>query len=196
MKFLILLAWTGQIYAATFLPSSFVADFEQSHKSIIKGETKKSSGTLEYKYPGNIRLEIKKPDNIIFVSNTNKSWYYVAPFMDDEPGECTVKASSEMPLLKLLDVLQKGLVNNEYFKVERNKELVTLAFVREKQFGLKQARLKFSSGENFSALKGIELVHSDDKVVSLILSNVRSNASISRNRFVFEIPQNTKVLED
>ena len=88
--FLFLLASSAS-FAKSFVPGSFSANFEESILSMATGKEKKSFGKIDYKFPGNIRFEITSPNASTFVSNPQKSWYYVPPFVEGEQGQVTIQ---------------------------------------------------------------------------------------------------------
>ena len=82
-----LLVTSTNLVANVFLPNSFRAQFTQSYTSSLKNKIKTSKGVIEYQYPGNIYFSTEGTQKIIYVSNRTQNWYYVAPFLDGEPGE-------------------------------------------------------------------------------------------------------------
>ena len=95
LAWIVFLSLSLQVARAEFLPQGFSARFEQEYVSILKGNTKKGQGFVDYKYPSNIRFETSTPSQIIFVSNGVKSWYYRAPFIEGEEGEVTESKAQE-----------------------------------------------------------------------------------------------------
>lgn len=192
-----LLLFTENSFSKTtsFLPKEFSAIFQQSHKSAIKNKIKTSNGLLDYKYPGKIKFQVKSPDDIIFVSNSKRAWYYRAPFIEGEAGEVTVKPAGDMALLKLLDLLQRGLVNNNHYKVKENKNSVLVTFSKSisKNIKVKSINLIFLDSKLlFKTLKEIVINHSNNKKVKLSLKKINTTPKFSKKYFDFEIPKNTK----
>ncbi|MBK24021.1 MAG: hypothetical protein CME70_08480 [Halobacteriovorax sp.] len=180
---------------STFLPASFQADFQQVHKSSITGKEKKSKGSLGYKFPGHIRFETTYPDNIVFVSNPDKTWYYTAPFMEGEPGELTVSKSNKNSLVKFFDLLKRGLKSNKMYTVKSNKTGVLLSFTKKSkvELGLNSAQLNFKGPVAFKNITEVILSKTDKTKVKLELKQVKPEINFSKSHFIFSEPKNTRV---
>lgn len=183
---------------ADFLPSSFSSKFEQEYISTLKGKTKKGQGTIEYKYPGQIRFETNTPSTVIFVSNGSKAWYYRAPFIQGEQGEVTESSAKEgsSTYTKFFDLLKHGLNSNDYYEVKKGDQ-VTLLFSPKalKELGIKESSFFFKNKATpkFDELEMIELVFSDGKKSKLKFLDLKTNLTTSSDRFNFTPPANTKV---
>lgn len=195
---IIILILGPQIWArvnSSFLPESFKAEFNQVHKSSISGKEKKSKGSLDYKYPGHIRFETTHPDNIVFVSNPDKTWYYTAPFMEGEPGELTVSKSNKNSLVAFFDLLKRGLTSNKMYKVFKNEKghLLKFSDKNKKDLGLISAQLMFKGkGADFKNLNEVILEKTDKTQVRLLLDKVQSGWSFKNSHFIFKAPKNTR----
>lgn len=175
-----------------FLPKTFTADFEQVRKGIISGKIKKSNGTIEYKYPSNLRLEIKGSESLLLVSNPKKTWYYRPPFMEGEKGELTINESGKTELSGFFDLLKNGLKSGALFRVTKKKGSVILRFTKSGivRSGIKKATLDFTGRHIFSNLSAIHIVQKTDKLLTLNLSNQHAEVKLSSKRFVFKTPKN------
>lgn len=188
-----------QVAHAEFLPQSFSAKFEQEYVSILKGNTKKGQGTIDYKYPGNIRFETSTPSQIVFVSNGVKSWYYRAPFIEGEEGEVTESRAQEgnSVYIKFFDSLKNGLSANSLYDVKNagdGMHVITFKAKTAKEFGIKEAILTFNSAKDkeFSELKKIDLLFPDGKKTTLRLMDIKVNSSHDGQKFNFVAPPKTK----
>lgn len=180
---------------SNFLPESFSAKFEQIYISSLTKKEKKSFGVLDYKFPGNIRFEVEKPNNIIFVSNNKTNWIYRPPFIEGEPGELTIKKSEEIGLSGLLDTLNQGLEDNPQFKIDKKENRVKMIFnpKTSEKIGLKEGLLIFKAGKSvgFNAVDEIEITYPDQKKVSFKLSQINAKVTFSVDHFNFTAPKNT-----
>lgn len=180
-----------------FLPETFSAKFEQVYVSSLTKKEKKSYGVLDYKFPGNIRFEVEKPNNILFISNNKTNWIYRPPFVEGEKGELTIKKSEEIGLSGLLDTLNQGLSDNPQFKIEKTGNKVRMIFNSStvEKIGLKEGLLVFQSPskEDFNSIVEIEITYPDQKKVSFKLSQINPKVSFDSNHFTFEPPKNTNV---
>ena len=187
----------SSIAFADFLPQSFSAKFEQEYVSALKGRVKKGQGSIEYKYPGQIRFESNTPSTVIYVSNSVKAWYYRAPFIEGEQGEVTESKATEgsTTYIKFFDSLKNGLISNNYYDVKKG-EAVALTFKAKavKELGIKQSILYFKNKESqkFDEIESIELLFSDGKKSKLKFVDLKVNQNPSADRFNFVAPANTK----
>ena len=201
MKLISLLFFTLslQVVRAEFLPQSFSANFEQEYISILKGNTKKGKGSIDYKYPSNIRFETTTPSQIIFVSNGTKSWYYRAPFIEGEEGEVTESKAqdSSSVYVKFFDSLKNGLLANSLYDVKNAGDGMHVLMFKTKttkEFGIKEATLTFNSAKDkdFSELKKIDLLFPDGKKSTLRFVNLKVNPGFDVQKFNFVAPPKTR----
>ncbi|MBC7712353.1 MAG: outer membrane lipoprotein carrier protein LolA [Rhizobacter sp.] len=181
---------------ADFLPSAFSSKFEQEYISTLKGKTKKGSGSIEYKYPGQIRFETNTPSTVVFVSNGVKAWYYRAPFIDGEQGEVTESSAKEGSTIyiKFFDSLKHGLTSNDYYEVKQG-EPATLVFKpnASKELGIKESKLHFKNkSQKFDDIEMIELTFAGGKTSKLKFVDLKVNPDLGAGRFNFVPPANTK----
>ncbi len=191
------LLWRSQAATSKFLPKSFQAKFTQEYTSSLKGKIKTSKGIIDYQHPGHIRFATEEPQKIVFVSNPLKSWYYVAPFIEGEPGELTLDSSGKRnPYIKFFDILNYGLKTNKYYKVSRTKKgLLTLSFTKGGQMEtqVKRAQIFFEGQENFQGVKKLVVTFADNKTFSLKFDSIRTQVNFKKSDFTFKIPKNTRV---
>lgn len=181
-----------------FLPKSFKAVFKQTYRSSLSGTLKSSTGNIDYRFPGHIRFETKKPNHIVFVSNKYKTWYYTAPYFKGEKGDLSIQGASKNVLTRFFDVLQKGLKSNDLYTVKKLKNSYKLIFSKKtkKEVGVKDASLVFKSNTpSFSALKELNLTYLNKKKVKLTLSKIQANYNFKRGHFFFKVPKNTKIIK-
>lgn len=205
MKFLLALILLPTLsIAKDFVPSSFSTQYEETSASALnKKKIKKATGTIDYKFAGNIRIEVMTPDKSTAVVNQTKSWYYTPPFgSTKEPGTVTVQKSSKWPLIRLFDSLKNGVESNKLFTHKYvGKELVlTLVSTLQKEIGVKE--FHFVSDKDPKAVKSIEefdnfyMVKTSGPNVNYKFIQFKENASFSADHFTFDIPKNTKVINN
>ncbi len=178
---------------AEFLPSAFSSKFEQEYVSTLKGKVKKGHGTIDYKYPGQIRFETTTPSPVVFTSNGTKAWYYRAPFIEGEQGEVTEMAAKDgaTVYIKFFDSLKKGLSSNDYYDVKDT----TLTFKPKAKadLGIISAKLSFkNNSQKFENLEVIELTTTDGKNTKIKFVDLNTNPTLGADKFNFVIPPNTK----
>jgi len=185
------------VFAKTFIPSSFTANFEESFVSVTTGKEKKSFGKIDYKYPGHVRFEKTSPDPSMFVSNPKESWYYVPPFVAGEQGQVTVQKSSKLPLGKFLDSVKNGF-EGQSTTVKGREMSVVFKKELQKKLTLKQVTLhaikEAKDASSLSDFEKITLVYEDGRKVDLKFIDLKENVSLSDDQFVFKVPANTKVI--
>lgn len=182
---------------AEFLPASFSSKFEQEYISTLKGKVKKGEGSIDYKYPGQIRLETSLPSAVIFTSNGTRAWYYRAPFIEGEEGEVTETSAQDgsTAFIKFFDSLKQGLVSNSIYEVKSGDPTVIIFKSKaQKEFGINQSLIYFKSkgGKSFSDIEAIELTLADGKKSKLKFLELKSDIKFSANHFIFNLPPNTK----
>ena len=196
--FLFALVMTVNSFAKDFMPSSFSANFEESFISAATGKEKKSFGKIDYKYPGHIRFEKTSPDPSLFVSNPQKSWYYVPPFVEGESGQVTIQKSSKLPLTKFLDSIKKGVEGSKIFTHKYRVNDLVLSFDKsiQKEMTLKEVTLHASKeAVSVTSLKDFEkltLEYADGRKVFLKFIDLKENTSFAGNHFEFTVPPKTK----
>lgn len=195
----LLMSGLGSSYgkkATSFLPPTFKATFEQSFVSSLSGKTKKTTGFIEYRYPGNIKFITEIPDKITYVSNPDKTWYYTAPFFEGEPGELTIKKTGKDGLNRFFDSLKRGLVSNKLYKVIKSKDHFKLIFTKKmaSDLRMKGAILKFKNNKaNFLNLNSVQITYLDNKKIVMTLSKIEKNLMFKSKHFVFFPPKNTRI---
>ncbi|MDO9182491.1 MAG: outer membrane lipoprotein carrier protein LolA [Bacteriovorax sp.] len=199
LAFFIFSFFSLQVVRAEFMPQSFSAKFEQEYISILKGTTKKGQGSIDYKYPSNIRFETSTPTQVVFVSNGVKSWYYRAPFIEGEEGEVSESDAKEgsSVYIKFFDSLKNGLSANALYDVKNagdGMHVITFKTKTAKEFGIKEAILSFNSAKDkeFSEIKKIDLLFPDGKKSTLRFVDLKVNSSHDNQRFNFVAPPKTK----
>lgn len=179
---------------AEFLPTSFTANFSQEYLSSLKGKVKKGTGSIEYKFPGNIRFETTSPTHVLFVTNGLKAWYYTYPFIETEAGELTEASSKEGSGLfsKFFDSLKNGLKSNAMYDVKKINEKYLVSFKEKasKEVGIKSATLTFEKEkEDFVYLQTIDLEFLDQKKSLMKLADIKINPQFTINHFIFVLPK-------
>ena len=182
---------------AGFLPTAFSSKFEQEYVSTLKGKIKKGEGSIDYKFPGQIRLETNVASTIIFTSNGTKTWYYRAPFIEGEQGEVTETSVQDgsMAFIKFFDSMKEGLVSNGLYEVKNGEPTVIIFNEKaKKELGIGQSRISFKNknSKNFSDIESIELVMNDGKKSKLKFKDLKVEVAFPTNHFNFIAPTNTK----
>lgn len=176
---------------------NFKLIFEQKYKSKISNRDKVSKGFLVYSYPKKIRIEIEKPDLVIFVSNGMKSWYYRPPFIAGEPGEVIVNSAGDSLnlLATFFDSIQKGFDKNKAFEAIKNENTITLNFSEtyRKKLKVKMASLSYlDKTYNISKIQKMILTYENDEKGEFFIVKYETPA-IDNQIFDFQIPTNTKI---
>lgn len=188
-------------FAKSFVPSSFSADFEESIISMATGKEKKSYGKIDYKFPGNIRFEITAPNPSTFVSNPEKSWYYMPPFVAGEQGQVTVQKSNKLPLTKFLDSIKNGLEGSKLFTHKYAGKELKLTFVKtvQKELTLKEvtfhAAKEAKSVVKLNEFEKMTLVYADGRKVNLKFMELKEEVTFPAKHFEFTVPPKTKVID-
>lgn len=198
--FSLLLTLISFASAKSFLPASFSAQYENTWQSAT-GSTKKENGTIEYKFPGSVKLDVKSDPQATFVTNKNTSWYYQPAFNKEEQAQVTIQKGSAHPVIKFLDSLKDGVGSSKFFtSAEKGQDLVlTFNTVGEKEFSLKEVTLHGSKAfKDVSSLKDIQSIDLKDtngKLKQLRFIELKEGVSFPASHFIFTVPPKTKVIK-
>lgn len=189
-------------FAKSFVPGSFSANFEESIISMATGKEKKSFGKIDYKFPGHIRFEIVSPNPSLFVSNPQKSWYYVPPFVEGEQGQVTIQKSSKLPLTKFLDSIKNGLEGSKLFIYKYSGKDLILTFVKAVQKDLTLKEVTFHADkeaktvQKMSEFEKMTLIYADGRKVNLKFLELKEETTFPAKHFEFTPPAKTKIIND
>lgn len=198
--FIFILLCSTLTFAKSFVPSSFSANFEESIVSMATGKEKKSYGKIDYQFPGHIRFEIVSPNASTFVSNPQKSWYFVPPFIEGELGQVTIQKSQKLPLTKFLDSIRNGLEGSKLFTYKYSGKDLTLTFVKtvQKELTLKEvtfhATKEAKSVEKMSEFEKMTLIYADGRKVNLKFLELKEETTFPAKHFEFTPPPKTKII--
>lgn len=201
MKYITLLILSFPVFSQTIIPNEFSAKFEESIISAVTGKEIKSNGTISYKYPSHLRLEVLDPEPSTVVVSPKKTWIYQPPFMEGEKGQVNIEKKSSWPLLKTFDSLTKSLEGSTEFTHKFSGHKLSIIFTKASQekLGIKEvtftAKGEASKVESLSQFESMTLVKSDGKEQKYKFSDVKV-AKLDALKFTFEIPKNTKVIEN
>lgn len=186
-------AWSSSIN--NFIPKSFAAKFEQQYINQHK-KLKKSNGSVDYQYPGNIRFELDGSSNLTIVSNQKKLWYFTPSLFESEPSDLKITDAKQNNIAYFFDILKNGLTSNEDYKVEKNKNSYTISFTKKssKKIGYLKAVL-FFNGESvdFDKITKIELYKNSKSKTSMIFSKIEVGKKFTKKHFEFVPPKNTRI---
>lgn len=201
MKSLALLVLLPSLsFAANFIPKSFSAKYEETQKSVL-GKEKKILGDVDYKFPGNFRLQVQTEPKITFVTNKTHAWYYTPASIPGEQGQVTVSKSSSHPVARFLDSVQNGIEGSKIFTTVWEGQDLHLVFTAEaqKEYSLKEVILhaKDASKSMASLLNfdNITLKNVSGTQTTLKFVELKEGVNFGGNHFIFEVPPKTKVIK-
>jgi outer membrane lipoprotein-sorting protein len=181
----------------TFLPPSFTADLEQSHKSSISGKIKSSKGKIFFQDPSKLRIEFAEPNQTVFVSNKTKTWYYRAPLIQGEKGELRIEEKGNTELSKFFDLIKKGLGSNDQYDVVGKGKVQTLVFkeTTAKQVGFLEAELVFKNekDQSFADVESMKIKKLDGQSIDLKFNKLDIGSPLKSDLFQFVVPPNTNI---
>lgn len=199
MKFIFLFLLPLQVFAANFVPSSFSAQYEETQKSLISGKLKKTFGAIDYKFPGNIRLELKTDPAIAFVANNEQTWYYTAPAVAGEQGQVSISKGSSHPVTKFLDSIKNGIEGSKIFTTKWENQDLKLTFNPEaqKEYSLKEVILHAkTNNRNVTSINDFDIItlHNVSGAQTHIkFIEIKEGVNFPAKHFVFSIPAKTKI---
>jgi outer membrane lipoprotein-sorting protein len=181
------------------MPDTFELNFQQSFKSAL-GRNKTSMGKIDYSYPSRLRFKEFK-GNSEFISNPDKSWYYIPPFMKGEKGEVQINSTKKLAISKLFDELKKGLKSNSSYAVKFKKNKYILSFSSDAidKLNVKTVYLYPLKGKSITDLNDLSkmtIIYKDKKSVDIIIKKLNSQVKFKESHFVFDIPPNTNIIKN
>ena len=198
--FSLLLSLISFASAKSFLPASFSAQYENTWQSAT-GSTKKENGTIEYKFPGSVKLDVKSDPQATFVTNKNTSWYYQPAFNKEEQAQVTIQKGSAHPVIKFLDSLKDGVGSSKFFaSAEKGQDLVlTFNVVGEKEFSLKEVTLHgskaFKDVNSLKDIQSIDLKDTNGKLKQLRFIELKEGVNFPASHFIINVPPKTKIIK-
>lgn len=184
----------------SFVPGTFRAKVEQIIISTLSGKQKKTYGIIDYMYPGRFKYEQTEPSNnkIVFVSNSEKSWFYKAPFLEGRPGDLIINPlKGKFSLSEFFDLLSNGLSDNKMYKVKKEKGIYLLSFSGkyQKKIGFKKAKMIFKDKVyySFGNLKTVQITKVNNKKVTFNMLDIKRNLKFKKSHFIFTPPPKTKI---
>ena len=180
--------------ASGFVPNSFKANFKEERVKVLTQKKVYSYGTIEYKYPSQLRFEEEKPNKTILVINPNKTWYYNPPFLDGEKGELQITSTKKNSLGKVFDLLKGGLETNKNYTVEKKNNYYEIQFNKknQKDIGVIKINLHFNGKMIFGNLNKIKIFYGK-KIKTYYFEEIKEGIHLVKNRFNFSVPANTNV---
>lgn len=200
MQFLFLVLLSTIVMAKSILPSSFSAQYENSWQSAT-GSTRKETGSIDYKYPSNVRIVVKSDPNKTLVTNQKTTWMYEPPFVATEQAQVTIFKSSSHPVIKLLDSLRDGITTSKYFSSKESGNHIVLTFNKEgqKEFSLQEVTLHgtkaFKDVAGLKEIQSIDLKDTNGKMKQLRFLDLKEGVNFPDSHFIFNIPPKTKVIK-
>ena len=200
MKILFLALFPTVVFAKSFLPASFSAQYVNSWQSAT-GSTRTENGTIDYKFPGNVKLEVKSNPQATFVTNKTTSWYYQPAFSKEEQGQVQISKSSAHSVIKFLDSLKNGVEKSQYFTSKENGNDLVLTFnsAGQKEFSLSEVVVHgLKTFKDVASLKDIESIDMKDTnglTKKLRFQELKEGISFPATHFTFEVPAKTKIIK-
>lgn len=201
MKFILLFLFSFPAFSQSIIPNEFSASFEETLISSVTGKEIKSNGTISYKYPSHLRLEVQEPEPSTVIVNPKRTWIYQPPFIEGEKGQVTVEKKSSWPLLQTFDSLTKSLEGSKEFshKFSGNKLVISFSKESSSKLGIKEvtfiAQGEAKNVKSFSAFDSMTLMKADGKEQKYKFSNIKVGPT-KVSQYSFDIPKNTKVIEN
>lgn len=181
--------------------STLVADFTETSESAALKQTKKNSGTIQFKRPGKIRWETLKPDHNLLISDGKKFWFYTPPFDPTDPedkGQYWERDASKVQS-RFAQALLSGSFSEQFKKHAMSvKQTAPSDFLVTPKKGtaatVQQATLHIDPKQKL--ITGISLVHRGGNKSEIKLSNIRLGQPLEDSLFHFTPPANAEKLEE
>lgn len=199
--FLMALADAGFAATQGFMPKAFQGEFVQlkptsnPRKKFIEIPT-----SISYQKPRNFRMHSKGGDqNNLYICNAEVTVNYTPPFIEGKKGTMRKGNSSKFCYVKIFDALNKGLVSNNIYTVEKLSEReYRLSFktdaAREIQFD--RVDLKFDDMPlNFRNIESLTMYTSSKKEPFILKrKSINIENKLDQSLFTFKVPANTDTI--
>lgn len=200
MKLLLILALLPTLsFAKGFVPNSFSANFEDTLHSVT-GKEKKTSGKIDYKFPGHLRFEVISPVSTLYVINPKKSWLYQPAYIKGEKDQVVIQKTPNQPLIKFFDSIKNGISNSKLFttKYEKNQAILTFNKTIQKDMGIEGVILHAAGDakevKELKDFQSITLNRGKNGKSILKLIDFNENVNFPSSNFEFTPSSNTKVI--
>jgi outer membrane lipoprotein-sorting protein len=173
------------------------AEFEQESQVLGSRRTRKASGTVKFKKPGQMRWDYATPVVQAYVSDGEKFYYYnsTEKFVAIRKLEQAFDSPTPNDFLQGLGKLEKS------FKITAPREGIVDA---EGRYRLALTPMDQRGGYTLTlildpkslALWGVAFTDAMGSVSTVRFVNVKENAGLKDKAFAFEIPEGVKVKQD
>jgi outer membrane lipoprotein-sorting protein len=180
-------------YVANFtklFAKTFELSFSQKIKSQLTNRERVSIGKLIYQYPKKIRLDF---NDLLIVSNGEKSWYYTKPFQKGEEGTLEVidrKKNESDPLSFIFDTVYEGKSPTKEVTYAQVGKKILMNFTGSsiQKYSLQNVELVFKeAGLKFQDLTSLHLIKNDGQKVDISLESRSIAPKIGPETFVFDL---------
>ncbi len=165
------------------LVSEYKADFSQVVRSQKGKIIQKGEGTFQVKNPNLFRMDIKKPQENIIVSDSKNLWFY-DPFVSQVTVNWVDEAINNTPFVLLTN---NNKENWNKYDVEQKSDNFTLK--PKLKTAIQQFDVRITSD---GLLKGFSVIEKNGQSNLYVLNNI-STMGIDLNKFKFEIPKDAEV---
>lgn len=166
--------------------SQYGADFDQTVRSAKGKEIQKGQGKFYVKRPNLFRLDTKKPQENLIVSDGQTLWFY-DPFVSQVTASWVSEAVNNTPFV-LLTSNEKN--HWDQYDVTQNMDTFVLK-PKSKKSNIKQFDVRIDAN---GLLKGFSTIERDGQSNLYVLRNI-STANVSSDLFKFSVPKGA-VLDD
>lgn len=182
-----------ELYEST---EDYQANFKQVYKNKLMGKTKKSSGKVYIKRPGQMRWEYRKPNEKLFVSDGKTLWVYEAEAKQVYKQDL---GSSDLPTAMTF-LMGKGDLKKDFkYKLIENekaakKGLIVIELVPKKPT-TKYKKLLFMVDDQSFRVKRTIIVDQTGNTNSMRFEKVKTNQGLKSKKFKFKMPKGATLVE-
>ena len=164
--------------------TQYSADFDQTVRSNKGKEIQKGGGKFQVKRPNLFRMDTKKPQENLIVSDGKTLWFY-DPFVSQATANWVKDAVSNTPFV-LLTSNDKS--HWEQYDVKQNMDSFTLK-PKSKKSTIKQFDVRIDSN---GLLKGFSTIERDGQSNLYVLRNI-TTSNLSNDLFKFSLPKGAEL---
>lgn len=176
---------------------TLTADFTETSQVAALKQTKKSSGSLQFKRPGKVHWETKTPDKNLLIGDGKKFWYYTPPFDPTDSGQYMEKDASKVQTKLAQVLLSASFSSDAAMRAMQIKQVSPTEFALIPRKGtagsVREARIKIDPAQKL--ITEVDLTHRGGNKSQIVLSKIELGKPLDESLFHFTPPPNTEKID-
>ena len=179
------------VHLITMLKKNSKFQAKLSQRNLTQDGEVKSSGIIKIQQPNHFYYEIKKPNQVIYISDGTTLWQYDKALMQVIKKKIDISvASSQIPLLILTNP-NKNLL--KYFSIKEVQPNIFILTALKKDDFISQVLIGFDNNKS-SKINQFQIVNTLNQKTEILFSDVTFVKSFKAEIFNFKAPKGVDVL--